>query len=252
MRARRRNIFRFAPLFILFVAMLSFVAPASAATGTATSLQVGQDTATVDFPTKLTFHLVADAPEKVVSVETWYHPAYSPVTTASHVDFSGGTHVDVTNAVDMQINYLPPGIDIVYRWRLTLQDGSVLESPDQTVLYMDTRHKWKTLTQGQVTVFYYPNDETDGKEALNTTVTAINNLKEQFKLTENEPVRVVLYASTSDFASALPPNSAEWVGGFAQPDLHLVVTGVDPGSGSTTEIHRILSHESVHLIVHQA
>jgi hypothetical protein len=65
-------------------------------------------------------------------------------------------------------------------------------------------------------------------------------------------VRVVLYGGTSDFASALPPNSAEWIGGFAEPEQHLVVTGIQPGSDATTEVHRVLSHESVHLIVHQA
>src|SRR6185437_1707197 len=116
------------------------------------------------FPTKLTFHLVADAPQQVVSVETWYHAAYSPVTSVERADFAGGTHVDVTTPVDMQINYLPPGVDIVYRWRLTLQDGSVVETPDQTVLYMDTRYQWKTLTQGAVTVYYFPNDQSLGKE----------------------------------------------------------------------------------------
>jgi len=232
MKASRRTLFRLAPLFVLLTVIFSLVAPLGAAA--AASLQVGQDTATVDFPTKLTFHLVADAPQPVVSVETWYHAAYSPVTSVSRAEFSGGTHVDVTNAVDMQLNYLPPGVDIDYRWRLTLQDGSVLETPNQTVLYMDTRYKWKTITQDPV------------------TIQAINNLKQQFSITANDPVRVVLYGSTSDFASALPPNSAEWIGGFAQPDLHLVVTGVQPGSGATTEIHRVLSHESVHLIVHQA
>jgi len=250
MKANRRALFRLAPLFLLLAVVFSLVAPVGVAA--AANLPVSQDTATVDFPTKLTFHLVADAPQPVVSVETWYHAAYSPVTSVSRAVFSGGTHVDVTNVVDMQLNYLPPGVDIDYRWRLTLQDGSVLETPNQTVLYMDTRYKWKTISQDPVTIYYFPGDESLGKEALDTTIKAINNLKQQFSITADEPVRVVLYGSTSDFTSALPPNSAEWIGGFAQPDLHLVVTGVQPGSDATTEIHRVLSHESVHLIVKQA
>jgi hypothetical protein len=250
MRVNRRTLFRLTPLFLLFAVTFSFVAPVG--TTVAAGPQVSEDTATVDFPTKLTFHLVADAPQPVVSVETWYHAAYSPVTSVSRADFGGGVHVDVTSTIDMQLNYLPPGLDIDYRWRLTLQDGSVLETPNQTVLYMDTRYKWKTITQDPVTVYYFPGDESLGKEALDTTIQAINNLRQQFSITADEPVRVVLYGSSSDFASALPPNSAEWIGGFAQPDLHLVVTGVQPGSDATTEIHRVLSHESVHLIVHQA
>lgn len=250
MRASRRTIVRLAPLFLLIALSFSVLAPARAAT--ATGLQVQADTATVDFPQSLVFHLTADVDQPVVSVETWYHPAFSPVTSVVRADFKGGAHVDVTNSVDMQLNYLPPGLDIIYRWRLTLRDGSVLETPDKTVLYMDTRYKWQTKTEGAVTVYYFAGDNQIGQAALDQTVKAIGNMKKTFKLTANEPVRVVIYSSTRDFASALPPNSAEWIGGFTQPGLHLVVTGVDKGRDPMSEIERILSHEAVHLIVHQA
>ncbi len=250
MRASRRTLVRLAPLLFLIALSFGVFAPAKAAT--ATGLQVQTDSAKVDFPRSLVFHLVADVDQPIVSVETWYHPAYSPVTSVVRADFSAGAHVDVTNTVDMQLNYLPPGVDVLYRWRLTLRDGSVLETPEQTVLYMDTRYQWQTKTKGAVTVYYFAGDDQIGQAALDQTVKAINNMKQTFKLTADEPVRVVIYSSTRDFASALPPNSAEWIGGFTQPDLHLVVTGVDKNNDPMSEIERILSHEAVHLIMHQA
>jgi hypothetical protein len=250
MRASRRTLVRLAPLLFLIALSFGVFAPAQAAT--ATGLQVQTDSAKVDFPRSLVFHLVADVDQSIVSVETWYHPAYSPVTSVVRADFSAGAHVDVTNTVDMQLNYLPPGVDVLYRWRLTLRDGSVLETPEQTVLYMDTRYQWQTKTKGAVTVYYFAGDDQIGQAALDQTVKAINNMKQTFKLTADEPVRVVIYSSTRDFASALPPNSAEWIGGFTQPDLHLVVTGVDKNNDPMSEIERILSHEAVHLIMHQA
>jgi hypothetical protein len=250
MRASGRTIVRLAPLLLLIALSFGTLAPARAAT--ATGLQIQTDSATVDFPKSLVFHLIADVDQSVVSVETWYHPAFSPVTSVVRADFKGGSHVDVSNTVDMQLNYLPPGIDIIYRWRLTLHDGSVVETPEKTVLYTDTRFKWQTKTDGAVTVYYYAGDDQIGQAALDQTVKAIDNMKKTFKLTADEPVRVVIYSSTRDFASALPPNSAEWIGGFTQPGLHLVVTGVDKNSDPMSEIERILSHEAVHLIVHQA
>jgi hypothetical protein len=250
MRASRRTLVRLAPLLLLITLSFGALAPARAAT--ATGLQVQTDTATVDFPQSLVFHLVADVDQPVVSVETWYHPAFSPVTSVVRSDFTGGSHVDATNKVDMQLNYLPPGVDIIYRWRLTLRDGTVLETPEKTVLYMDTRYQWQTKTEGAVTVYYFKGDDQIGQATLDQTVKAINNKKQTFNLTADEPVRVVIYSSTRDFASALPPNSAEWIGGFTQPALHLVVTGVDKGNDPMSEIERILSHEAVHLIVHQA
>jgi peptidase MA superfamily protein len=250
MRASRRTIVRLAPLFLLISLSFGALAPARAAT--TTGLQVQTDSAAVDFPKSLVFHLIADVDQPVVSVETWYHPAFSPVTSVVRADFKSDSHVDVSNTVDMQLNYLPPGIDIIYRWRLTLRDGSVVETPEKTVLYTDTRFKWQTKTEGTVTVYYYAGDDQIGQAALDQTVKAIDNMRKTFKLTADEPVRVVIYSSTRDFASALPPNSAEWIGGFTQPGLHLVVTGVDKNSDPLSEIERILSHEAVHLIVHQA
>ena len=250
MRASRRTWVRLAPLFLLLALSFGALAPAHAAT--ATGLQVQTDAATVDFPQSLVFHLVANVDQPLVSAETWYHPAFSPVTSVVRADFKGGSPVDVTNTVDMQLHYLPPGIDIIYRWRLTLRDGSVLETPEKTVLYMDTRYQWQSKSEGAVTVYYFAGDNSIGQAALDQTVKAIDNMKQAFHLTADEPVRVVIYSSTRDFASALPPNSAEWIGGFTQPALHLVVTGVDKGNNPSSEIERILSHEAVHLIVHQA
>ncbi|HVX28984.1 MAG TPA: peptidase MA family metallohydrolase [Nitrolancea sp.] len=250
MRASRRTLVRLAPLVFLIALSAGALAPVRAAT--TTGLQVQTDSATVDFPKSLVFHLTADVDQPVVSVETWYHPAFSPVTSVVRSDFTGGSHVDVTNTVDMQINYLPPGVDIIYRWRLTLRDGTILETPEKTVLYMDTRYKWETKSKGAVTVYYFAGDTQIGQAALDETAKAIDNMKQTFNLSANEPVRVVIYSSTRDFASALPPNSAEWIGGFTQPALHLVVTGVDKGNDPMSEIERILSHEAVHLIVHQA
>lgn len=244
---RRLRLASLVPLLLILFAVLAPIAPAGAA-----GLTVAKQTATVDFPTKLTFDLVADAPQAVSAAEVWYHPAYDPVTSVSRPKFSGGTHVDVSTSVDMQLNYVWPGVDMVYHWRLTLKDGSILTTPEQTFLYMDSRYQWSTATSGAVTVYYQKGDDQIGQEALKTTVGAINQFQQTFHLTSSEPVHVVVYGSDTAFASALPPNSAEWIGGVAEPYLHLVLTAIQPGSDAMSETHRILSHEVVHLSIYQA
>lgn len=245
----RRSIARVASLLIvlvLFAGLIVPVVPAAAA-----GLTVAKQSATVDFPKTLEFDLVADAPQPATMVEVWYHPTYSPVTQVSRPTFSGGTHIDVKATIDMQVNYLPPGLDIVYRWRVTLKDGTILETPQQTVLYMDTRFQWSNASSGPVTVYYPKGQDQLGQQALSTTVQSITKFEQTFKISTVQPFHVVVYGSNSEFASALPPNSAEWIGGIAEPQLHLVLTGIQPGSGSATEVSRILSHESVHIVVGQ-
>ncbi len=246
----RRGLPRAAAFAILLVLLVGLIAPTIPVA--AADLAVSKQTATVDFPTKLKFDLVADAPQPATAVEVWYHAAFDPVTEVSRTQFAGGTHIDTSSTIDMQLHYLPPGVDVVYRWRVTLQDGSILETPEKTVTYMDNRYQWTTATSGPVTIYYFKGDDSVGQEALNTTVQSIDKFEQTFNIKSTEPVRVLVYGSQNDFASALPPNSAEWIGGIAEPSLHLVLTGIESGSGATTEVHRVLSHEVVHLIVGQA
>ncbi len=246
----RRGAGALAALVMLLSVLAGLLVPAAPAAA-APELTVSKQTAAVDFPTKLEFDLVADAPQAVKSVEVWYHPTYSPVTQVSRTNFTGGSHIDTSATIDMQLNYLPPGLDVVYHWRVTLQDGSVLETPEKTVLYMDNRYQWSTVNSGPVTVYYIKGDDQNGKEALKTSVQSVDQFEKTFNIKSIEPVRIVIYGSSNAFASALPPNSAEWIGGIAEPDLHLVLTGIQPGFDATTEIHRILSHEMVHIVVGQ-
>ncbi len=246
----KRGLPRAAALAILIVLFAGLVVPAIPVA--AADLAVSKQTATVDFPTKLEFDLVADAPQPATSVEVWYHAAYDPVTEVSRTPFSGGTHIDTSSTIDMQLHYLPPGVDVVYRWRVTLQDGSIVETPEKTVLYMDNRYQWDTATSGPVTVYYFKGDDSVGQEALTTTVQSVTKFEQTFNIKTIDPVRVLVYGSQNDFASALPPNSAEWIGGIAEPSLHLILTGIQSGSGATSEVHRVLSHETVHIIVGQA
>jgi len=245
----KRGLRQAAALVILLVLLGTIISPVMPVA--AADLAVSKQTATVHFPTKLEFDLVADAPQPVTNLEVWYHAAYDPVTEVSRVQVSGGTHIDTSSTIDMQLHYLPPGVDVVYRWRVTLQDGSILETPQQTVMYMDNRYQWSSATSGPVTVYYFQGDDSVGKEALNTTVQSVNKFEQTFNIKSVDPVRVLVYGSQNDFASALPPNSAEWVGGIAEPSLHLILTGIQSGSGATSEVHRILSHETVHIVVGQ-
>src|SRR5204862_471605 len=82
-------------------------------------------------------------------------------------------------------------------------------------------------TGGQVTVYYYSGNDDFGQDALNTALRTIDKLGKRFGVAGDQPVHIVIYGNNRDFATSLPPNSAEWIGGQAHPDLGLVVTGID-------------------------
>ena len=213
----------------------------------AAELTVQSETATAAFPRSINFTLVADVPQPATTVELRYHPAFSPVTDAARPSFRPGTHIDVSYPVDMTTHYLPPGVDIVYRWRVTEQDGTTVNTPEQTVFYMDPGRQWQKLTEGPVTLYYYAGNPSFAQDAIDTTVRSITRFDQTFAITTTEPIRVVMYGSPQDFSAVLPVNSDQWVGGFTDPGLHLIVVGIQPGV--TSEVHRMLSHEVVHIVM---
>ncbi|MDI3338915.1 MAG: peptidase MA family metallohydrolase [Sphaerobacter sp.] len=234
----------------LLLALLALAAPVLPQSTGAAPLTVHANRAEPDFPNGITFHLHADAPQPVVRLELRYYPAHSLVTRVARPPAPGDRRVEVSHTVELRLTYLPPGVDVHYRWRLTLADGSIVETPEQTVFYMDERHPWQTLQSGLVTVYYYAGNPSFAQEALDTTLRAIRRFDQAFGVTTDQPLRVVIYANERDFAAALPAGSDDWVGGFAEPELGLIVVAIRPGDRG--EIARMLSHEVIHVVLDQA
>jgi len=211
-----------------------------------------EQSAKPEFPNRITFTLKAEADEEIREARLFYRPALAEVTNLSQAEVTPGRQVSIAHEVDMKTRYLPPGLDIVYYWSLTDAQGQRHDTAPQTFLYQDARFSWRSLTGGQVTVYYYSGNEDFGRDLLDTALRTISTLGQRFGVAGNDPVHIVVYGSTRDFATSLPPNSAEWIGGQAHPDLGLIVTGIQPGSGAATEIRRVIPHEISHLLLYQA
>ena len=239
---------RFVTVLLGLVLLLALAPPVEAEP----AVTFQQVRATPAFPEAIEFVLDATADQEVTRLELLYRPEPSPVTTLVRPSFQPGRELHVTYRRDMLTNYLPPGIDILYRWRLHFADGSWVDSPEQTLLYLDQRYSWARFEQRPVQVFSAVADPAHGQTALAVTLGAIDRFRAAFGVEIEGPIRVIIYPSQRDLLSALPPQSAEWIGGFAQPELRLIVTGVPPGPGVEGELRRVLSHEVVHLMVAQA
>jgi hypothetical protein len=228
---------------------LALVAPASAQEN---ALTVRDQSVEIDFPSQIVFNLDIDAPEPVERVELRYQPIYSEVSRAERPDFEQGTSISTEYELDLRTRYLPPGIDIQYRWIITLENGEQLETEQQEFFFIDDRYEWQELTEGPVSIYYYEGGSQFGNMAMDVTNRTIDRFGTDFDVHLDDPINIVLYGSVSDFSEALPYNSPEWIGGFADPSQNLIVAGISPGDGAATEMGRMLTHEVVHLLVAQA
>lgn len=216
------------------------------------ALVVRASAAQPSFPKKITFTLDASSDREIVAVKLFYRPVAAQVTRLVEPPFTRGAAVKLSYDVDMTVQYLPPGIDLQFYWSLADASGARLDSPVQTFRYQDERFTWRTAQGGQVTVLYYSGNDAFGQEVLEMALSTRDRLNRTFGVTGDRPIHIVVYGNNRDFSSSLPPNSAEWIGGQARPDLGLIVTGIQPGASATTEIGRIIPHEMSHQLLFQA
>lgn len=215
----------------------------------APALSVASNDAVPTFPDGIRFSLVATSPVPIERVELLYAAAGQETLNLSTPAYTPGTEIDLTHDLDLRGD-LPPGVDLVYRWRLLDTDGAAIETEPQTVLWSDDRFDWNPLPGERVTVYAYAGDPEFNQAVLETAERTLDRLETDYDARQTDPIRLWVYASGDDFAGALRPNTEPWIAGASYPALDLILA-VLPNTNAA-EIGRVVPHEISHVLLHQA
>jgi Peptidase MA superfamily len=214
-------------------------------------LAIAHNEATVDFPEGITFTLGAESADPIANVELLYHaPGRETLSVELPPFTAGSTELAIEQPVDLRAGQLPPGIDVLYHWRITENDGDIVETPEQTLSWADDRYDWTSLEGPRVTVYTYGADTAFQQLILDTAEETITQLSEAYGATVDQRVRLWAYSTREDYASSLPPGFVQWSAGFNRPDLH-VINLVLP-SGNADEVKNLVPHEVSHQVLYQA
>jgi hypothetical protein len=215
------------------------------------TIRVVESSATTDFPATITFALSAESSgAEIVAVDLLYGATRSEVLTVVELAVTPATQVRVEHVLDTQVNYLPPGTDITYRWLIRDAAGAEFSSPPQSLFYHDQRFNWSERSERNVTVYWYEGGERFGDELMQTSLRTLDVLRGEIGAELAQPVRIYIYANNSDMRSALQSNEVEWVGGQAWTGLGIILGAIE--AGDSAEVQRIVPHELSHQVLHQA
>lgn len=214
------------------------------------SIVFGEIGAEASFPEKVSFRVTATSDSPIVKAELLYSQANLETLNLHDAPVETDESIDITLDVDFQSAFVPAGIDIGYRWRLTDSNGAVSESPVQTITWLDSRFEWETVSTDQVSVNFYSGNTDYANAILESAQSTIDKLQTDFDVARSLPIRIWVYDSKSDFQGSQAPNSQEWIAGTAYPDLQ-VILAVLP-NGDLREMGRIIPHEISHQILGQA
>ena len=215
-------------------------------------LTILDSSAQLEFPTRLNFSLSAQSEVSITDIRLRYtvdQLSHAQVTSEVYIEFAPANKVDASWTWDMRkTGGLPPGSRLEYWWTVENALGDKAETLPVPIQFDDTRYSWRSLTEGEVTIYWYQGNEPFAQELMVTAQEALMRLAGDTGAYLEKPVKSYIYANTQDLqGSMIYPQ--EWTGGAAFTRHGIIAIGIAPNN--LTWGKRAMTHELTHLVIHQ-
>jgi len=216
------------------------------------SIAVLDNSVEMHFPVALVFNLEAESEADIVCARLHYQidkMNYAQVISEGWPDFAPANKIRTSWMWDMRKSSLPPGATVTYWWTIKDADGNRVETSPAVIHFDDDRYDWQTLTEGDITLYWYEEDESFAKELMDACQQGLARLTRDLGTNPQNSIKIYVYASARDLQEAMI-FPQEWTGGAAFTEFGIIAIGISPdkvdwGKGA-------LVHELNHLVVHQA
>jgi len=215
-------------------------------------LVIIESSASAQFPTSIGFSLAAESSDDIIDIRLHYtveREAFAEVTSEVYIEFDPGTSVDVSWSLDLRrVGGLPLGTVVDYWWTVADAGGNQVATAPAQIRLDDNHYDWHSITEGDITIYWYEGDESFAQELMTTAQAALERLAEDTGAHLKEAVGLYIYASTQDLqGSMIFPQ--EWTGGVAFTRYGAIAIGVAPDNLEWGK--RAVIHELTHLVTHQ-
>ncbi len=208
--------------------------------------------AETEFPSKLSFYLSAESDVNITDIRLYYtadRASYAQVTSEVYIEFEPSSIVDANWTWDMRrTGGLPPGSSVGYWWTVEDANGNMVETAPLRVQFDDTRYTWRSLTEGEITIYWYEGEESFAQELMAVAHQALARLAEDTGACLVKPVKLYIYANAQDLREAMI-YPQEWTGGAAFTRYGIIAIGITPNNLHWGEV--AIAHELTHLVIHQ-
>ena len=215
-------------------------------------LAILDSSAQVEFPSKLSFNLSVESDINITDIRFHYvvdRMNFTEVTSEVYIEFEPATTVNTKWAWDMRkTGGLPPGSSVAYWWTVEDANGDMVETAPVRVQFDDNRYSWHSLTEGEVTIYWYEGKESFAQELMPPAQQALARLAKDTGAELLKPVKIYIYASARDLRGAMI-HPQEWTGGVAFTRYGIIAIGIAPGNRYWGK--RAIAHELAHLVIHQ-
>lgn len=237
-------------LALIIGLLLTVIAPVSVqAQG---ELTIVSSSTRVQFPASIVFNLSARSSANISDVRLHYEVMerrFAQITSEAYIDIVPALTIDAQWTWDMRkTGGLPPGAIVRYWWTVKDERGNKIATSPATIRFEDNRYSWRSLEQGQVTLYWYQGGESFARELMTSVQQALLRLEKDTGARLDQPVRLYVYGDTRDVQGAMV-FPQEWTGGAAFTSHGIVIIGISPAMLDWGR--RAITHELTHLTIHQ-
>ncbi len=202
------------------------------------------------FRDHLTFRATVESDSRITEVRLFYRVVGLPATTRGDAEFEPGKKVEASFRIDQEQDYLPPGSEVSYWWRVADEAGNVLKTEPLSFVFMDDRHDWQSLSSGRLTLYWYRGDQSFGEALFDRANTTLDQIESETGVRVEHPVKIFIYGSHRDLLEAIEVGAQEWTGGQAFTEHGVVVIDVSPNDLDFGLI--ATPHELTHIVIDSA
>ena len=140
-------------LAVVAVVLLTGV-PATSARADGIAVQAND--AKSSFPAGIVMTLTASSNVKITSTRLKFTILPDNPTTQGKVECTGDAVVNCKSTIGGPGGaYVVPFAEVRYTWEITDSAGQTMTTPEKSVTYDDSRFKWMSVTDGNVTAYSY-------------------------------------------------------------------------------------------------
>ncbi len=235
---------------LLAFLLVTGISPAARPTLAAGEIQIVSNQHQASFPSEITFSLTARGNEDITRITLLYGLVGEIITTRVPLKFEPRPEVSVEHKWNLRLNYIPPGVEVRYRWLVEDEAGNELQTEPVSFVYEDDHHSWRELFSDQLILRWYEGGDDFGESLFETATEAEENLRREIGASPGAPIQIYIYADQGDLLAASGEGTKEWTGGISFSHYGIILIGISPpnlewGRGA-------VAHELAHAVLYQA
>ena len=171
---------------------------------------VDSNEATNNFPDGATFSLSFHGPA-VANAKATFHYTIAPEGAPVYEEPTCTGTSTITCTFDLKSDsklFLVPGAVVTYFWEIDDGSGNKTDTPQATFVYDDTRYQWKSMTDGNLTLWYYGASESDVRSLLQVGTEDLQRMEQLTATQVTFPVKVYLYDTAQEMGPAALSNQS--------------------------------------------